>query len=115
MIKNKTIYFGKGNTSVGFSLNTLILIEIEPVQQIGTILHSDSDIKMGKRVVIQSNVEEFQKFKDKLNNMNKDTEDKQIEFKGYIFDFSEFNQKSIKNLILCVDVAMYGLQVGIAV
>lgn len=115
MIKDKIIYFGQGDISVGFSLNTLIFTEIEPVQQIGTTLHSDSDIKMSKRIVIQTIPEEFQKFKDRLNNINKDAKDKQVEFQEYIFDFSEFNEESIKNLILCIDIAMYGFQIGIAV
>jgi precorrin-4 methylase len=115
MIRDKIIKLGTGDISVGFTLNTLIFTEIEPIQRIETTLHNDSDIKMGSRIVIQATTEEFQKFKDKLNNINKDTEDKQIEFEGYTFDFSEFNKESIKNLILCVDIAMYGLQVGIAV
>ena len=95
MIVNKTIYFGYGDVAVGSTMSHLIITPIKPPQEVG------SDIDMGNVEIMGEPIKFTFKAIKKVNELI-DTldaicpENNTLVFRGYTFDFSKYNEQSIK-------------------
>jgi hypothetical protein len=92
MIKENRILFGYGTVAVGHRIGKLILTEIKPPQPIGYGIKSE--VEYLDTVEITATNEEFDVLLKRLNNLENEVI-KEIEFKGYILDFNNYNKKSV--------------------
>ena len=101
MIDGKILKFGYGDIAVGHKFTNMQLIPFKPPVEIGSDcndLFANGDITpIGEVVMIRFNsFQDFAEFKDKLEGVRSATVSKVFEFKGYIFDFSNYNVKSVE-------------------
>lgn len=101
MIDGKILKFGYGDIAVGNKFTNMQLIPFKPPVEIGTDcndLFANGDITpIGEVVMIKFNsLEDFAELKDKLEGVRPATASKVFEFKGYTFDFSNYNVKSVE-------------------
>lgn len=100
MIKGNIIYFGHGTVGVSVICHCLNLIHIEPPQVIGKVINDDA------KAVRQINIP-FRKLSEihELRALLSETsryEHKRFVFKGYVFDFSNYNSDSIEVIRRCL-------------
>lgn len=94
MIKGNRILFGYGTILVGDGYNSLTLIEIRPPQEIGE--NCVNEVEEIQSIKITASYDSFSTLLKKLDNVK---ENKEIEFQNYIFDFNEYNEKSVDVII----------------
>lgn len=114
MIKGNRIVFGYGTISVAGRQNNLSFIEIKPPQEIGSLITPyDKSIIYLNEIVITATIEEFEMLNTTLLK-NDFTINKEIEFKGYILDFSNYNKKSVDVVLNKIRDAMGIYQLTLA-
>lgn len=107
MITGNVLKFGFGDISVGVNkLQQRISFQnIKPPQEIGTNVEDDS--LYGERIIFAETYPyEFYKLIKTVNENNR-----VVEYKGYVFDFTDYNQDSV-NVVLkyakeMVNIALY--------
>lgn len=92
MIKDNRIEFGYGDVAVGSCcMGYITFTNIKPPQEVGKDLLDEDNIEYGHSIRI------FEDTAYELLHLVKTVSDNNriIEYKGYILDFSNFNQKSL--------------------
>lgn len=97
MIIGKRIIFGKGTILVGAEHRRIILTEIRPPKEIGSRVRAGEAEEI-KSITIEASYDEFDKLIEHLHGLEKQ-KCKELEFKGCVLDFNEYNKKSISVLI----------------
>ena len=98
MINGKVIKFGYGDVGVGSCSITqrITFQQFKPPEKPGTKLTNDGYEFVGDKILII--IKDENEYSDVMNLLsqvrNKDISD--FEFKGYVFDFSNYNEESIK-------------------
>ena len=96
MINGNILYFGYGDIAVRtqFLFNEIQFQQFKPPQEIGTYVEYDKVEWIGECVKFELNEEECVWWVKKLQKvLDRDTN--AFEFKGYVFDFSNYNRKSV--------------------
>jgi hypothetical protein len=95
MILDKTIKFGYGSILVGYKNGFVTLEHIKPPKEIGKSLLSQdvTDIVTINKVKFQCDLDMFSLIK-KLDGINEQS--LKLEFRGYVFDFTKYNPKSLE-------------------
>lgn len=108
MIKEKTIKFGYGTIAVlgNSTLRTLVLDYIEPPVKIGSTITSSYKPIQRIKFKYDYNSNDMKEFYEKLNYVSSDNPT--LEFRGYQFDFSEFNPTSLQTLKAAVKDVLTG-------
>lgn len=104
IIANKII-FGDGTIAVGCNIiERYISFEyINQHQEIGTKINVNDELNTMNEIRLVLNLKELIQFRNLLDNVENN---KVFEFKGYVFDFSNFNQKSVNVVIsYCKDLS----------
>lgn len=101
MIKGKVIKLGYGDVAVGNIGFYMKLTPFKPPVEVGTKcneLFANGDIKpIGESIMIRfDSFADFTELKDKLESVRPENASKVFEFKGYTFDFSNYNVKSVE-------------------
>jgi hypothetical protein len=109
MIEGKILKFGYGDIAVQNKFTNMRLVPFKPPVEIGTSCHDLFDngdiVQVGEAVVIKfDTLNDFTELKEKLRSV-RNTTIKVFEFKGYIFDFSNYNEKSVE----VVDSVLHGI------
>ena len=107
MIDGKILKFGYGDIAVGCINANMTFTPFKPPVEVGTHCYDlfiNGDITpIGEKVAIRfDSFNDFAELKDKLEGVRTATQ-KVFEFKGYTFDFSNYNVKSVE----VVDDARY--------
>lgn len=114
MIDNKVIEFGYGTILVGANkmMRRLILKYIQPPKSIGQL--TDEDVE--DIVILEEITFDYQDdMKDFLEALGEISRDNPIEeFRGYTFDFSNYNEKSVEIVKEGVRNAINGWQLVLA-
>lgn len=108
MIREKTIKFGYGTIAVlgNSTLRTLVLDYIEPPVEIGSSI--TSEYNPIQRIKFNYD-HKSRDMNDLYNNLNfVSAENPIVEFRGYQFDFSEFNPTSLQTLKSAVKNVLTG-------
>lgn len=95
MIKGKRLCFGYGDIGVGHNIFSLIFQNMRPPQELGTEITDDINVEyIGEEIRIRIiDFKEVAEFKELLEKVK---ETKTFKYKGYIFDFSNYHEKSIE-------------------
>lgn len=96
MIKGDTICFGYGDVAVyTFTWsNEIWFRQFKPSQECGTRVNADDVVWIGEWIKLELNEEECKWWLEKLKKVF-NHQITAFEFKGYVFDFSNYNEKSI--------------------
>lgn len=105
-LDNKTLYFGYGDICVGFDLFNLTFREFEPPIEVGTWFKDESEVNwLSERFSIPIiRYEEAQQLIKLLDSMD-GKDNFKFDFKGWTFNFSNWNPKSvevIKKYVSCI-------------
>ena len=94
MIKNGRIIFGNGTVSIGSSYcnNILTFQEMESPIKIGEGVEVTTRF-IGEMIKIKMTLTDYQDLNNLLNHIEKQP---CFSFKGYLFDFSNYNEKSVE-------------------
>jgi|GEM_PF-3593169 len=92
MIKDNRIIFGYGTIECGNGVMTLVYTEIKPPQKIGFNTYNSEDVEYGNQICLQVTMKELN---DLLYELKDIENTKEIFFKGYIFDFNNYNENSV--------------------
>lgn len=98
MIKDNILYFGYGDICVHTSpwlYNEIQFQEFKPPQEIGTKVDVDKVEWIGERIKLELNVDECVWWFNELQKVL-DRQINAFEFKGYVFDFSNYNEDSVR-------------------
>lgn len=110
MIKDNKIIFGYGTVVVSSRWNQMIFQEIKPPLEVGSC--ADEPIKngevefVGERKDILFNYDEIKEFQNLLQyrvNCNYPNKERFFEYKGLVFDFTNWNIKSYEVVLLHVE------------
>lgn len=101
MIDGKVLKFGYGDIAVQQGNTFMRFVSFKPPVEIGTHfreLFRNGDIEpVGEPITIKfDGLGEFTELKDKLEGVRLENAPKVFEFKGYTFDFSHYNVKSVE-------------------
>lgn len=97
MIKDNVIYFGYGTISVGAMFQEMLFQEIKPPAEIGEALteklqSGQVEFTGNQHAILFRSYEECSEFKRLLESVH---EAKRFEFCGLVFDFTNYNEKSV--------------------
>lgn len=97
MIEEKIFKFGYGDISVGGNPFTrqMNFQQFKPPAKIGNEVIDDEVEFIGERILIEIAYEDYQKL-SKLFDDVKSRKISKFTFKGYIFDFTNYNEKSVE-------------------
>lgn len=104
-LDNKTLYFGYGDICVNSTALGLTFTEFEPEIEVGTVMTPELKKEKGIKFISEKFIipiecyEEAKELDRLLDSMNKNGTF-QFEFKGWIFNFSNWNPKSIEGIKL---------------
>lgn len=109
MIVGNVLKFGFGDVGVECDKirEEMIFKNIKPPQEIGTTLYPELDIEYGETIRFkEDHPYEFYKLIKTVNENNRI-----VEYKGYVFDFTEYNQDSVNVVLkfakLMVNISIY--------
>lgn len=95
MIDNNILKFGYGDIAVGSSPAQLIRFQqFKPPEECGNYVSNNVEF-IGKEIIISLTYEDYRNLKDKLKEV-KSRNISLFEFKGYIFNFTNYNEKSVE-------------------
>jgi len=106
MIRDNIIYFGYGTIAVYSGSCGFKFTEIKPPQEIGEDILNTDGIEFLKEIKFNFDFDKFSELLKNLRSLNKDSNEKQICFQGYILDFNCFNKKSIDVIIKGINNTM---------
>lgn len=111
MIEGKVIKFGFGTIVISGDdfTKVLTLSYIEPPKEVGGLIRES--ILPIEEVKFKYN-KDMEKFYEDLKMV--DEENCKIEFRGFTFDFTEYNTKSVNALMVRVKKVIVGFQLGLA-
>lgn len=96
MIEEKRLKFGYGDICVGSDILTqrMSFQQFKPLAKCGDQVSNDVEY-IGDEIVLEFSYEDYREFGENLKQVfNKETTE--FLFKEYIFDFTNFNEESIK-------------------
>lgn len=105
MIKDKTIIFGCGTVAVGSALRYITFQELRPPEICGTPLERCKANLVGKEISIPINYHDYVEYTMKLHKVNTN-QGGTFEFKGYVFDFTNYNSISVDVCKMHAEVAL---------
>lgn len=94
MIVDKTLKFGYGDISLGGRFQTLTFQQFKPPAEIGSFIDPSEVEFTSEEISINISYDDYVEYKKKLEQV----EEKSIlefTFKGYTFDFTNWNIKSV--------------------
>lgn len=101
MIIENRLLFGYGDIGVGFNTFGLTFTQLKPPVEIGATLDPEYcdkyGVEFGKEYSLPMKLEEVHELERKINIVTK--ENCVFEYKGFIFDFSRYNEGSIDVVI----------------
>ena len=108
MIDGNVIKFGYGDVAVGgLRLEQQMRFQqFKPPAKIGDHVYPDKVEWVGEVIRLDISYEEYRLFKDSLQEV-RDKHIETFEFKGYIFDFTNYNEESIDVCNRKANEAMY--------
>lgn len=108
MIHDKVIEFGHGDIAVGANplLQSIRFQNIAPPDKCGNTIDYNDSKRIGTPLEIFLHHQKYSEFMDLLN-LVKDRAISQFEFKGYTFDFTNFNENSVDVCAKKATEAMY--------
>ena len=97
MIIENRLIFGYGDIGVGFNNFGLTFTQLKPPAEVGATLNpeycSKHEIEFGKEYNLTMNLDDVHELKRMINKVTKNN--CIFEYKGFIFDFSKYNEGSI--------------------
>ena len=101
MINGKILKFGHGDIAIEQSCASIKFTPFKPPVEIGTccreLFHNGDIEPIGETITVKfDNFSDFAELKDKLEGVRPVNASKVFEFKGYTFDFSNYNVKSVE-------------------
>ena len=101
MIDGKILKFGYGDIAISARGLCMEFLPFKPPVKIGTccreLFYNKSIKPIGKTIYIKfDNFEDLAELKNKLEGIRPKNAPKVFEFKGYTFDFSNYNAKSVE-------------------
>ena len=106
MITENIIKFGSGDIGVGLGCQIITFQQIKPPKQCGErFAFEDVEFVSHKISIEISDICEYAYLHSLLQQIN-DKEINSFEFKGYIFDFTEFNEQSVNVVKSKLDACM---------
>lgn len=97
MINGKVLSFGYGDISVGASpwAREIMFKQFKPPVRCGDHLNRKDISWVGKKVVFEVDMNDYQRLKGLLSQV-KSKEISNFVFKNYVFDFTNYNEKSVE-------------------
>ena len=100
-LDNKTLYFGYGDICVGNTVLGLTFTEFEPEVEVGTVITPELEKEKGikfisEKFIIPIEYYEEAKELDRLLDSMDGKDNFQFDFKGWRFNFSIWNPKSVE-------------------
>jgi len=92
MIKGDNIYFGHGTIAVGADAYCLTLSTIRPPQEVGSSLEG-VEVEYLEKISIHMEYNDCIVLQKLLSNVS--DQNNIVKFKDYVFNFEEFNSKSV--------------------
>ena len=96
MVEGNRIKFGYGDVAIGSKYMTIIINSIKPPQEVGTKIEDKNMIQSSFSIILDDWVDILEL--TNLIKLIKDHKKDSFEFKGYVFDYSNYNEASIKVL-----------------
>ena len=97
MIDGKRFRFGYGDIAVGGNpfARQIFFQQLKPPAECGDKLNSDEVEWIGEQIFIEIGYEDYQEL-GKLLGSVKSREISEFAFKGYVFDFTNYNEKCVE-------------------
>ena len=102
MIRGDVMFFGYGDIACQATFQTLRYQEFLPPQKVGCNLTEVNVTYTGRYIEIHVTLDECRELKKKLMKVP-ETTNHVFEFKGTVYDFTNFNLKSVEAVLHAVD------------
>lgn len=104
MIKENTLYFGYGDIAVGHNCCGLVFQNIKPPQTPGAFINDKNCDLIGEELFIEiTSFDEVSVVKSLLDAAKQDETYSIFRYKGFTFDFSHYDTRSIDSVLYHLD------------
>ena len=115
MIINNCIKFGYGDIHIGgdSGISSLSIWQIKTQGEVGRFVTMDKTEHVGDPIIIYVDYDDYKYLCKCLSEVRLRKIDN-FEYKNYIFDFSNYNQKSLDIFIKALNISFYYKQLALA-